>query len=201
MWQSSSAILSSQIEALRAAERRLIELSSRFDRSISSSSIDIIPFDTQIPRSVVPLKYHTCGVYSNSNNKETDDNHYQIHALRISNNGVGNNSTAASSKKDQAPLVMLHGYMNGAAYFYRNFPGLSRHFKSIYSLDLLGWGLSSRPKFALIDDKVKTAEDFFVESLEAWRSKNEIEKMILAGHSMGGYVSVAYCGELFIALA
>lgn len=129
---------------------------------------------------------------------ENDDDHYRIHALRISNTGDGNTNTNDSSKKDETPLVMLHGYMNGAAYFYRNFAGLSRHFTSIYSLDLLGWGLSSRPKFALIDDRVRTAEDFFVESLEAWRSKNNIDRMILAGHSMGGYVSVAYCGE-FIA--
>lgn len=56
----------------------------------------------------------------------------------------------------------------------------------------MGWGLSSRPKFCLKDDSVETAEDFFVESLEAWRSKNNIEKMTLAGHSMGGYLSVAY---------
>lgn len=38
----------------------------------------------------------------------------------------------------------------------------------------------------------KAAEDFFVESLEEWRKRNRIDKMILAGHSMGGYLSVAY---------
>lgn len=40
---------------------------------------------------------------------------------------------------------------------------------------------------------METAEDFFVESLEVWRSKNNVDKMVLAGHSMGGYISVAYC--------
>jgi cardiolipin-specific phospholipase len=68
---------------------------------------------------------------------------------------------------------------------------------------MLGWGLSSRPNFDLAVsggdqaenqyDHVKAAEQFFVESLEAWRAQNKIEKMILAGHSMGGYMSVAYC--------
>jgi pimeloyl-ACP methyl ester carboxylesterase len=58
---------------------------------------------------------------------------------------------------------------------------------------MLGWGLSSRPKFILIDDSVETAEVFFVESLEAWRAENKIDKMVLAGHSIGGYLSVAYC--------
>jgi cardiolipin-specific phospholipase len=32
-----------------------------------------------------------------------------------------------------------------------------------------------------------------VESLEAWRKTQNIDQMILAGHSMGGYLSVAYC--------
>eukprot|EP00957_Ditylum_brightwellii_P009584 722735-Ditylum_brightwellii.AAC.1 len=59
---------------------------------------------------------------------------------------------------------------------------------------MLGWGLSSRPKFETVPDNtsVESAEAFFVESLEAWREKNQIDKMMLAGHSMGGYISVAY---------
>jgi cardiolipin-specific phospholipase len=39
---------------------------------------------------------------------------------------------------------------------------------------------------------VRAAENFFVESLEAWRVANNITKFVLAGHSMGGYVAVAY---------
>ena len=96
--------------------------------------------------------------------------------------------------------------------------GLSHHFGSIYALDMLGWGLSSRPKFDLLtadddtiknndrininddDDKVSietkrkvtSAESFFVESLESWRQHHNLPKMTLAGHSMGGYLSVAY---------
>lgn len=33
------------------------------------------------------------------------------------------------------------------------------------------------------------AESFFVESLEAWRREQGLEKMVLMGHSMGGYLS------------
>jgi cardiolipin-specific phospholipase len=74
---------------------------------------------------------------------------------------------------------------------------------------MYGWGLSSRPNFDIdqlegdvqfttnvIDretaKRVASAEKFFVESLESWRKHNNIPKMTLSGHSMGGYLSVAY---------
>jgi pimeloyl-ACP methyl ester carboxylesterase len=90
--------------------------------------------------------------------------------------------------------VVTFGLVLGA-YFYRNFGGLNNYFQSIFALDMLGWGLSSRPEFheVINGQSTETAEDFFVESLEAWRSENKIERMILAGHSFGGYMSVAYC--------
>jgi cardiolipin-specific phospholipase len=65
-------------------------------------------------------------------------------------------------------------------------------------------GLSSRPSPKAFDPppktslpesvsaRVKRAEDFFVDSLEAWREKGGYEKMTLIGHSLGGYLSAAY---------
>jgi cardiolipin-specific phospholipase len=125
--------------------------------------------------------------------------------------------------------------VNGGAYFYRNFVGLSRYFPQIYAIDQLGWGLSSRPRFSQYfrmqynyfssrllgkpchdvvgssdetdppadqgaehrhsnetSQMVHTAESFFVESLEVWRKVMGLESMVLAGHSMGGLLAVAY---------
>lgn len=39
---------------------------------------------------------------------------------------------------------------------------------------------------------MQEAEDFFTESLEKWRIKNNIQKMTLLGHSLGGYLSTCY---------
>jgi cardiolipin-specific phospholipase len=119
-----------------------------------------------------------------------DEEELVIHGIQVTA------QTTAHDKENttETPLVLLHGYMNASAYFYRNLVGLTDYYQSIFSLDMLGWGLSSRPSFQnLKDDSLETAEDFFVESLEVWRSKNNVDKMVLAGHSMGGYISVAYC--------
>lgn len=94
-------------------------------------------------------------------------------------------------------LVMLHGYGAGLGFFYKNFEGLSRvpNWK-LYALDLLGMGRSSRPPFKIHakekEDRVREAENWFVDALEEWRIKRGIDKMTLLGHSLGGYMAVCY---------
>ena len=60
----------------------------------------------------------------------------------------------------------------------------------IHVIDWLGHGMSSRPEFQC--ETTEEAEDWFVESLEAWRRAMGIEKMILAAHSLGGYITTVY---------
>ncbi|KAL8736065.1 MAG: hypothetical protein Q9181_002579 [Wetmoreana brouardii] len=94
-------------------------------------------------------------------------------------------------------LVMLHGYGAGLGFFYKNFEGLSRvPGWKLYALDLLGMGRSSRPPFRVhAKDRQKSiaeAEDWFVDALEEWRVKRNIDRFTLLGHSLGGYMAVAY---------
>ncbi len=35
---------------------------------------------------------------------------------------------------------------------------------------------------------------YFIDTLEDWRKAMHVDKMILCGHSIGGYLSVAYAG-------
>jgi cardiolipin-specific phospholipase len=99
-------------------------------------------------------------------------------------------------KADQN-LVILHGYGAGLGFFYKNFEPLSRvkgwH---LYALDMLGMGRSTRPPFKIRaknrQDAIKEAEDWFIDALEEWRVKQKIDRFTLMGHSMGGYMAVAY---------
>ena len=86
-------------------------------------------------------------------------------------------------------LVLIHGFMGGGLIFYRMLKMLERDFH-VYLVDLLGMGRSSRPRFA--PASVDEAEGFFADSLEEMFEKEGLESFVLAGHSMGGYVSGAY---------
>ena len=87
------------------------------------------------------------------------------------------------------PLVTVPGYSSGSGFLFRILGGLAQGFQ-VFAVDLLGTGCSGRPPF-----KAKTteeAEDFFVDSLEVWRERTGIDKMVLMGHSLGGYLSTVY---------
>jgi cardiolipin-specific phospholipase len=94
-------------------------------------------------------------------------------------------------------LVLLHGYGAGLGFFYKNFEGLSRvKGWKLYALDMLGMGRSSRPPFRVHAKdqagKITEAENWFIDALEEWRVLKKIDKFTLLGHSMGGYMAVAY---------
>jgi cardiolipin-specific phospholipase len=180
MWWNTES--TSKFDLLKAAETRLLTYVNQFLLN-EKDQVTVQMHDALIPKASVPHIHQ-----EKLSRKESEDEHYTIHGVEITSQTT---ATASSQHNQQeSPLVLLHGYMNGSAYFYRNF-GLATHFHKIYSLDLLGWGLSSRPSFAAAKTVAET-EDVFCESLEAWRKSQKIEKMTLAGHSMGGYLSVAY---------
>lgn len=94
-------------------------------------------------------------------------------------------------------LVMLHGYGAGLGFFYKNFEPLSRlKGWQLHALDMLGMGRSTRPPFRIKakerEEAIREAEAWFVDALEEWRVKRKIDRFTLLGHSLGGYMAVAY---------
>ena len=133
----------------------------------------------------------------------TDDPHgpRQVHSRQIQLPGKDRSLNEFSVErtgetKDQN-LVILHGYGAGLGLFYKNFEPLSRvKGWQLYALDLLGMGRSSRPPFRIKAKEraaqITEAEDWFVDSLEEWRVAKKIDRFTLLGHSLGGYMAVAY---------
>ncbi|RPA88128.1 putative alpha/beta hydrolase [Ascobolus immersus RN42] len=94
-------------------------------------------------------------------------------------------------------IVMLHGYGAGLGFFYKNYDGLSSLPNwRLWALDLLGYGRSSRPPYIIHSkdpvQKVREAEDWFIDALEEWRIKRGLDQFTLMGHSLGGYLAVCY---------
>lgn len=83
---------------------------------------------------------------------------------------------------------MVHGFGGGVGLWVLNLDHLSKN-RSVYAFDLLGFGRSSRPHFST---DAETAEKEFVESIESWRKEQGLEKFILLGHSLGGFLSCSY---------
>ena len=121
----------------------------------------------------------------------------QMVELSGKNRALNEFSVERMGEEVKQNLVMLHGYGAGLGFFYKNFEGLSRAPGwKLYALDMLGMGRSSRPPFKILakdrEEKIREAENWFVDALEEWRIKKKIDCFTLLGHSLGGYMAVAY---------
>ena len=123
--------------------------------------------------------------------------HSNLVKLSGKNRALNEFSVDRSGEETDQNLVILHGYGAGLGFFYKNFEGLSRvKGWKIYALDLLGMGRSSRPPFRIHsksrEASITEAENWFIDALEEWRVKKNIDRFTLLGHSLGGYMAVAY---------
>lgn len=113
--------------------------------------------------------------------------------LRVFDTDIGDDThihTVEGGKgKSKIPVVLCHGYGMGVGGWHLNLGELTAS-AHVLAKDWLGCGLSSRPRWEI--EGVEATETFFVESLERWRKANELEKIVLCGHSLGGYLSVCY---------
>lgn len=123
--------------------------------------------------------------------------HSSMIPLPGKNRAINEFSIERVGEKVEQNLVILHGYGAGLGFFYKNFEALSRKTGwQTYALDMLGMGRSSRPPFKMHGktrpEQITEAETWFIDALEEWRVVKKIDRFTLLGHSMGGYMAVAY---------
>lgn len=83
---------------------------------------------------------------------------------------------------------MIHGFGAGIGFWVLNYDTLAAN-RPLYAIDLPGYGKSSRSKFS---KDAKEIEAQFCNAIERWRQLMKIDKMIILGHSFGGYISLRY---------
>ncbi|CAK9068539.1 unnamed protein product [Durusdinium trenchii] len=103
-----------------------------------------------------------------------------IHTLSISPSSSG-----------RAPVVLVHGYFMGSASWAHSFDALASSGRNVYAIDWPSWGLSSRSSFPA-GQGIDACEQFFVDGIESWRKSVGLERVVLLGHSFGGYFAACY---------
>jgi hypothetical protein len=121
--------------------------------SSSSSVISSVLSSAAVDANANANAKNTNTMNTNTNTNDTEDStstldttqHDQliIHGVQVtkklsSHAHIDAHAEAHAEAHTEAPLVLLHGYMNGGLYFYRNLIGLANHCKTVYSLDMLG---------------------------------------------------------------
>lgn len=89
---------------------------------------------------------------------------------------------------EKTPIVIIHGLCASAGLWSLNIDALAEG-RPLYAIDLIGFGRSSRPRFST---DAMEAEQQHVEAIEAWRKEMNLDRFVLLGHSMGGFISASY---------
>ena len=76
----------------------------------------------------------------------------------------------------------------GIGLFVKNYGSLAEY-TDVYAIDMIGFGGSSKPIFS---DKPCELIGQFVQSIEDWMTAVSLERVILLGHSFGGFVATHY---------
>ena len=92
------------------------------------------------------------------------------------------------SLTEKLPLVLVHGFGCGIVQFYKNLDHLHSD-RRVYALDLPGFARSTRIPFP---EEAEAVEAAFVSALERWREGVGLERFVLLGHSLGGFLSLSY---------
>jgi len=111
---------------------------------------------------------------------QSDDVQYTIRTIIV-----------GAEHKHKPPIVLVHGFMMGAAAFFKWLPLLAQE-RTVYVIDIIGMGGSGRPPFDAKRISAEEAENLLVDPFECWAQAMGLTSFTLLGHSFGGYVCSAW---------
>lgn len=86
--------------------------------------------------------------------------------------------------------MLIHGFATGSGHWRRNAAALAEAGWSVYGLDLVGFGASSQPGAARLDNR------FWARQVDAFLREVVGSPAVLIGHSLGGLVALT-CSVFF----
>ena len=105
---------------------------------------------------------------------------WRIHALSLA---------PAPAARGKVAIIVLHGHSSSAALWESVLDGLST-LGPVYALDLPGWGRSPAPPALLAAHSPEAVTALHVELLAGWAAANGLARVVLVGHSLGGFFAL-----------
>ena len=105
-------------------------------------------------------------------------------ALRINDSGYGRTASGKNPDRSKPTIVLLHGYLESLD-VWDDFTKLLMPKLRVITLDLPGHGVSE------VKGEVHTME-FLADVVRGVLEVQGVDKCVLVGHSMGGYVALAF---------
>lgn len=90
-------------------------------------------------------------------------------------------------KSDLTPVVFVHGF-GACSVIYREMLSLIGESRRVYSVDMLGMGLSGKPSIKYATLSTEQVIRLFIDSIDAWATEIGLQTFHLVGHSLGGYI-------------
>jgi len=86
--------------------------------------------------------------------------------------------------KGEYTLILIHGLASNAGFWRYNIPELSKHFR-VVAIDLPGYGKSQKGNYSY-------SLSFYAETIKNLIDELNLKNVVLAGHSMGGQISIIF---------
>ena len=108
---------------------------------------------------------------------------WHVHALWLQQSRM-------SASDRHLPIVLIHGHSASSALWESVLDKISGFATDVFVIDLPGWGRSPAPPSLANSRDPELSTSLVLEMLDGWLIANDLNRIVLVGHSLGGFYSV-----------